>query len=261
MQNLNLIPLNNDINKLQGFIPSLDKSWRASQRIKSKPFQLETLDAITNLQNQGWQISGAREVRDKHSRKVSNHLIKLDHPDFQIKNNSGNSEAIASMRLYNSCDGSSPLEMDFGVFRQICSNGMVANTSYSNHKIKHNEKGNNNLYGILADVNTQANLVLDEFNKFKNIELNSFKAMELATEAARIRFGNASQFDVNQLLESIRPEDEGNDVWTVFNRIQENLTQSNRLVDKNGYNISGVSSVKEDTRINKELFQKALALA
>ena len=85
--------------------------------------------------------------------------------------------------------------------------------------------------------------------------------MTLATDAARIRFGNTTQFDVNQLLESIRPEDEGNDVWTVFNRIQENLTQSNRLIGRDGHRISGVNSVEEDTRINRELFQKAYALA
>jgi hypothetical protein len=260
MKNLNLIPLNNDLNKLQGFIPSLDKNWRNSQRIKSNQFQIETLDAVSDLQKYGWEISGAREVRDKRSRKVSNHLIKLDHPDFQIKNKSGNSEAVASMRLYNSCDGSSPLEMDFGVFRQICSNGMIANTSYSNHKVQHTEKGNSKVHEILMDANIQANLVIDEFNKLKTVELDHIKAIQLASDAARIRFGNISNFDVNQLLEPVRVEDTDNDVWTVFNRIQENLTQSNRLYNRDGSKISGVSSVNEDTRINKALFEKAYAL-
>ncbi len=43
-KNLNFIPLNNDINKLSAFIPSLDSGWRANQRIKSKPFMVESLD-------------------------------------------------------------------------------------------------------------------------------------------------------------------------------------------------------------------------
>ena len=51
---INLIPINNDINKLSAFIPSLDSSWRASQRINSKPNMVESLDAIREFQRQGW---------------------------------------------------------------------------------------------------------------------------------------------------------------------------------------------------------------
>ena len=50
---INLIPINNDINKLSAFIPSLDKGWRASQRIDSKPVMVESLDAVREFQRQG----------------------------------------------------------------------------------------------------------------------------------------------------------------------------------------------------------------
>jgi len=50
-------------------------------------------------------------------------------------------------------------------------------------------------------------------------------------------------------------------VWTVFNRIQENLTQPHRIVDNNGRMMNGVVGVNEDTRINKELFQLAYTYA
>jgi hypothetical protein len=52
-KNLNFIPLNNDINKLSAFIPSLNKDWRTNQRISSKPFQIESLDAVREFQRQG----------------------------------------------------------------------------------------------------------------------------------------------------------------------------------------------------------------
>ena len=50
-------------------------------------------------------------------------------------------------------------------------------------------------------------------------------------------------------------------MWTVFNRIQENLTQPQRILDENGKKMGGVSNVDEDTRINKELFQLAYSYA
>ena len=46
---INLIPLNNDINKLSAFIPSLDKDWTASQRINPKATMVESLDAVKEL--------------------------------------------------------------------------------------------------------------------------------------------------------------------------------------------------------------------
>jgi hypothetical protein len=45
-----------------------------------------------------------------------------------------------------------------------------------------------------------------------------------------------------------RVEDEGNDVWTVFNRIQENLTHD-------------ITNMKEDIKLNQQLFALAESFA
>jgi hypothetical protein len=85
--------------------------------------------------------------------------------------------------------------------------------------------------------------------------------MALATDAATLRFGTDHDINIEQLLNVVRNEDRGDDVWTVFNRIQENLTQPQRIFDENGRLLEGVSNASEDTRINKELFQLAHAYA
>jgi len=259
-KNLNFIPLNNDINKLSAFIPSLNKDWRTNQRISSKPFQIESLDAVREFQRQGWNVAGALENRDK-SRKVANHFIKMEHPDFTMLNKKGQTEAVATMNIQNSCNGSKPMELDLGVYRLVCSNGAIAHTSYSNAKVPHSEKGQYDLQEILCDLGIRTQGVIEEFNKLKESELTPVEAIAMAAEAARIRFGKDIKFDVNQLLNTIRPEDEGNDVWTVFNRIQENLTQAHRITDRDGDMFGAVTDSREDTRINKELFQLAHAYA
>ena len=66
----------------------------------------------------------------------------------------------------------------------------------------------------------------------------------LANEAASLRYTNLEDFDIEDLLVVNRIEDEGNDLWTVFNRIQENLT-------------ADVSNLNEDIRLNKQLFALA----
>ncbi len=127
-KNISFIPLNNDINKLSAFIPSLDASWRANQRIKSKPVMVESLDAVREFQRQGWNIAGAYEKRDKN-RKVGSHFIKMEHPDFVIKNSKGQAEAVATMNISNSCTGAKPMELDLGAYRQVCSNGLIAHVN------------------------------------------------------------------------------------------------------------------------------------
>ncbi len=259
-KNISFIPLNNDINKLSAFIPSLDASWRANQRIKSKPVMVESLDAVREFQRQGWNIAGAYEKRDKN-RKVGSHFIKMEHPDFVIKNSKGQAEAVATMNISNSCTGAKPMELDLGAYRQVCSNGLIAHTSYSNEKVPHTEKGQYSLQEILCDLGICTQGVMEEFNKLKEKQLSPKEMMNLATQAADARFGKGHRIDVSQLLNVVREEDKGDDVWTVFNRIQENLTQPHRIIDNMGNMMSGVSDINEDTRINKELFELAHAYA
>ena len=232
-----IIPLNNDLNKLQAFIPSLNKDWRDNQRIKSKEYQIETLDAIEGFQKEGWKIDGAYEQRGRDKR-ISSHMIKMQHPDFNIKNAKNQTEAIATLNISNSCNGSKPLEMDLGAFRQVCTNGLIAHTSYSN-----------------------VSEVMNEFNKLKSIKLDPAKAMSLAVAAVESRFGKDSGIEASQLLNVIRTEDEGNDLWSVYNRIQENITQSDRIYNPEGKLITGIDNPFVDTKVNKELFQLAYAYA
>lgn len=256
MKNLNLIPLNNDLDKLQAFIPSLSKNWRTNQRINSKEFQIETMDTLRYLQKDGWNVVGAREYRNPRTNQISDHVIKLEHPDFKI-----GGDAIANMTIGNSCNGTHPLELDLGAFRQVCTNGLIAHTSFSCDRLKHTKKDYNKLYEVLANTSHKISAVVDEFNKFLNVELDPEKAMDLAVQAAEIRFGKDVNFDPSQLLNIVRNEDKGNDLWSVYNRIQENLTQNDRLFNENGILIPGVRNFKDDTRINKQLFEAAYEFA
>ena len=68
---------------------------------------------------------------------------------------------------------------------------------------------------------------------------------ELAYNAARLRFNETDEnFNPDALLRVNRVEDEGNDVWTVFNRIQENLTHD-------------VTDKQTDIWLNQQLYDLA----
>jgi hypothetical protein len=101
-------------------------------------------------------------------------------------------------------------------------------------------------------------------NKMKEIEMGEQAALDFAKKALTTRFGekevNRIKVDLKDLLNPTRKEDMGNDVWSVFNVVQE------KIIEGDFEYISGtkvrkarkVKNFKQDQKINKELFELAL---
>ena len=195
------IPVDDNINKAIAFANTLDvNNIKNVQRIKQKPFYIETLDAIKMLQDEGWQLKGVAEQRGKN-RKISSHYAQLHHPDFAVLNKKGKTEAFASITLSNSCNGAKPLEMNLGAFRLVCSNGAVRFDSAAESKIKHTEINYRDLPQIIAKLNNKAMILADEINEMKHKQLSFDDMKKFAFEAARLRFDDVSKIDVNKLLQ------------------------------------------------------------
>ena len=262
MQVKNFVPVNNSIDKLIAFAPSLSNTWRKHQRIESKPFYNETIDIVSSLKDKGWKVDGVYENRNKKSRKIANHCVKLTHPDLAMKIGNKN-EGFANMYITNSCNGSSPLNMDFGMYRLVCSNGLIRKDIVADTKIKHTEKDYNRLPQIIASLEDKIQPMFKKFESFKNTTLTSKQLENLLYKASKIRdFDSATSSAVrNQLLNVHRDEDKGDDLWSVYNRLQENLIKSNMLVGPDGSIINGVSNPFENIRVNQDLYELVEAYA
>ena len=164
-------------------------------------------------------------------------------------------DAVATMNIQNSCNGSKPLKADLGLYRLVCSNGLISHTSYSNISCKHDETGYNELYKLLNNLNIHTSSIINEFNLLKQKQLSPEEMMSLAVKASELRFGKDKNQYAEQLLNIVRDEDQNNDLYTVLNRIQENLTQPDRLFNEYGNLIDGVNNINDDIRLNKELFE------
>jgi hypothetical protein len=242
------IPVDNDLNKAIAFANSLDQNNVINvQKIKQKEFYIPTLDVITKLQDSGWHLKGVAEQRGKN-RKISNNFIQLQHPDFAIQNSQGKNEAFTSITLSNSCNGSSPLQMDLGTYRLVCSNGAIMFDGFEQNKIKHTEINYKDLDRLVASMNVRASKLLTDVNEMKHTGLSIEDMRKLARNAASLRYSNLDEINIDDLFAVSRVEDESNDLWTVFNRIQENLTHD-------------ITNMKEDIRLNQQLFALAETFA
>jgi hypothetical protein len=242
--NYKFIPVNNNLDKARAFANSLDNNFITNvQKIKQKEFYIPTLDVVSKLQNEGWKIQGVDEVRAKNRKIISNY-VQMQHPDFAIKNSKGQDEAIASLTISNSCSGNQPLKLDLGAYRQVCSNGLVRfDAAAKSSKIQHTKINARDLDLFIFDLSNKSNKLMKEINAMKDKNMSYDEIKRLAYNAAKLRFNeDDDKFDIDALLKVNRVEDENNDVWTVFNRIQENLTHD--VVNK-----------EEDIRINQQLFE------
>jgi hypothetical protein len=239
------IQVNNDLTKAIAFANSLDNNNIINvQKIKQKEFYIPTLDVITKLQDEGWHLKGVAEQRGKN-RKISSNYIQMQHPDFAVQNKHGKNEAFTSITLSNSSNGAQPLQMSLGMFRQICSNGAVTFDQHAeSQNIKHTEINYRDLDRFVNTMNNKASKLLTEVNEMKHRGLSIEDIRKLAREAASLRYNNLDEINIDDLFAINRVEDESNDLWTVFNRIQENLTHD-------------ITNMKEDIRLNQQLFALA----
>jgi len=239
------IPVDNNIDKAIAFANSLDvNNIRNVQKIKTREFYIPTLDVITKLQHEGWQLKGVDEQRGKN-RKISSNYVQMQHPDFAVKNSKGKDEAYTSITISNSCNGNKPLQMSLGMFRQVCTNGLVMFDQHAEaENIKHIEINYRNLDRFITSVTNKTGKLLTEVSEMKHKGLSIEDMRKLAREAASLRYNDLEDINIDDLLTVNRVEDESNDLWTVFNRIQENLTHD-------------VSNMSEDIRLNKQLFSLA----
>jgi hydroxymethylpyrimidine pyrophosphatase-like HAD family hydrolase len=137
--------------------------------------------------------------------------------------------------------------MDLGIYRQVCSNGAIAFDQHGEKtQIKHTEINANNLQKFIQSVNNKTNKVLESFGILQNKNMTVEEARKFAYKAAQLRYteDQISDITINDLLSINRIEDESNDLWTVFNRVQENLT-------------ADVSNFKTDIILNQKLFSLA----
>ena len=147
----------------------------------------------------------------------------------------------------------------------ICENGLVISTTqFEDVKMRHMGYTFEDLQVNIREMVARLPLTVESMNKMKEVEMGEKAALDFAKKAIETRFDKKQvariKVDLKELLSPTRKEDRGNDVWSVFNVIQEKIIHG-------GFDyISGtkvrkarkVKNFKQDQKINKELFDLAL---
>ena len=242
--------------------------------VSDKYVHANTMTVVEDLAKLGWFPVQAKQCRNKKNSSGirSFHMIAFQNPDIKITKTLDNGEKIVDtyprIILTNSHDGFNSFKFMVGLFRLICSNGLVVcNNQMVDMSIRHINYDFEELRKIVASAIEQVPNIVNTMNDMRNVMLTDEQKTALATEVVKIRKGVEGDENyvvdaevVEDILTPVRNEDKGNDLWTIFNICQEKMIKggfgfrgaANKLRKQRG-----ITSIKKDMDFNQRLWQTA----
>ena len=257
-------PLDDD-DTLARYAPSVFAEAKHNSR-SARYTYIPTSEVLKGLRNEGFMPFEVRQggSRDDEKRGFTKHLIRFRHSGGQVVGDS-HREVV----LLNSHDGTSSYQLMSGIFRLVCSNGLVvADGCAQSIRIPH--KGD-----IVGQVIDAAYQVIDQGEEIdRNVESMRQLQLTVREQEAFAEAASALRWPVDDGKAPVEPSainlarreaDRGDDLWRTFNRQQENLVRGGLGYvqrDERGYRIARretrpVNSIDANTNLNKALWTLA----
>jgi hypothetical protein len=166
--------------------------------------------------------------------------------------------------MLNSHDRSSGFHLYAGMYRVVCSNGlMVADGQFVEPiKVRHTASMVADIVQRSADLIKGADGVYSIREKMLAVPLTDKAAIKFATEAIEFRPPRRTGIlTPDTLLIARRDEDKVNDLWHVFNRVQENMLRGgNDTITPEGRTVAtkGIGRIERDVQVNSALWTLAV---
>jgi len=217
---------------------------------------IPTATVLQELRGEGFEpfMVTQTRVRQEGRRDFTKHMIRLRHAS-QINGSEAN-EII----LLNSHDGTSSYQMLAGMFRFVCKNGLVCGHTLADVRVPH--KGN-----VAEQVIEGAYAVLNGFQQaqasrdaMQEITLDAGESEVFARAALALKYDDPDKpapITESQILMPRRADDNHGDLWSVFNRTQENLIKGGlraRAANGRRQSTRPVQGIDQNLRLNRALW-------
>jgi hypothetical protein len=176
-------------------------------------------------------------------------------------------DSIPELILTNSHDGTAAYHLRIGIYRVVCRNGLVVcDGTFPVWRVAHRGNILDELISAAVQMAERFEALAVQVGRMELTVLEPERRLAFAARAAEIRYpdGKPNGFDPAKLLVPRRAEDVGEDAWKTLNVVQEYLMRGGvRLADERGRRRStrGLSSIRQNVRINSALWELAAALA
>lgn len=226
-----------------------------------------TIDLVEKLMSEGFMPTAAMGPMADSS--YGFHFVRMAIPGAQML---AVGDAVPELVLSNAANGSAAFRISLGIFRMICTNGMVAGNTFQSFIVDHKQDA-----PVLAlKAADSAVHELDKLaawaDKMSSLRTGPEWRSTYARRAAAIRWAGPNGTvdpmgveDPSALLDARRADDHGDSVWHVYNVVQENIIRGGRVttVGATGRRTMSraLSSSAADFHINTRLFDLTSEMA
>jgi hypothetical protein len=231
-----------------------------------------TIDVVNEMRANGFFPIKAQQsnTRIEGKGEFTKHLLRFRHTDY-LNRAVGLSEEVPEIVLVNSHDGSSAYKLNAGIFRLICTNGLIVSTSdFGNISVRHS--GGTDLPKQVIDASFE---IIEDMPKVVN-QIETWKQLTLPAPVQKAFAESAAEILDNDKLnpsdllrprryqENVKP-DGSRDLWTTFNVVQENTLKGGvplpRTPTGRRSSTKAIRDISKDVRLNRALWSLASKVA
>jgi hypothetical protein len=233
-----------------------------------------TIDIIQGMIKAGFMPFAASQSRCRIEGKAefTKHMIRFRHADM------GSlvvGDVVPEVVLINSHDGACAFRLIAGLYRLVCSNGlMVADAEIMSISVRHTGDILRDVIDGSYKITEDAGKALGTARNWGELLLTDGEQQAFAESAHALRFADSegkvtTPITPAQLLAPRRYEDNGYDLWRTFNRVQENVIAGGLSAiqrNANGERVRRVSTrringIDQDVKLNRALWHLAERMA
>jgi len=218
---------------------------------------IKTIDVINRFKSHGLKVSSMEEsrTRDVNKQDKVRHFVRMT-----IDEQQGIKREVVIM---NSSDSTTSLRLHAGLTRMVCNNGLIlSDDMIPAEKIKHTH---HTPFSRIDNFIERLRGELDNEQRVREAmmakRLSAYDIEQFAIEAIGLKEKDMSIIlDPMMVTQIRRPEDQGKQLWEVYNRIQENLIKGGSYKKLSQYTDSETGEITEKYSVAKLISNHSRAI-
>jgi hypothetical protein len=221
-----------------------------------------TFEIIDMMKDMGYLLTNAKQSKSKIDLRINHgvHIVEFQHPDLYVKDSTNNEvEARPTIVMVNSSDGSRPFDFQMGMFRLVCSNGLIVkDKDLGGFKERHTKYNFTDLKAMISSKVDMLPKTIEKINSWNQIEMSHKDRFAFATEALALRLSSdrlPAEYEIREILSPKRSADKHNNLWCTYNVVQENLIKGGFQLNER--QARPITNPWQDLELNKGLWALA----
>lgn len=224
---------------------------------------IPTVGIINRMEEAGLVPVAVQQAptRDPELREYPRHIVRMRY----ITDLGNRRPDVKEVVIGNSHNRRWPLHIFAGIFRLFCTNGLIDGSIDYGTKIAHKGDILDNVTLATVSVLSHATRLMTIVEAMKQTSMPAAGALSLAYTALYAKYGEyepAAGYTPHQLLQRVRKEDAGTDVYTTLNVVQERALKGGITAvgtDGRSHTMRTVRDVSQIVTINDALWQQAVS--